>query len=129
MKLSESLKYIRFRYDNYQNDPRPKVKLLDATYPGIRGQSTFGKRRDLLGWNVNYFRNRRYARRAIDEIESFASLLSANKDEKYRRIKHFFPEQAQFIRIYNKQYIRSLKEKIGIRWRRVAFDGLTLESD
>ena len=69
-------------------------------------KKSYGKRSDVLGWNLNYFINKEYAEKAIDDIDSFARLLSGNnKLEKYERIKKLFPEQAAFIRRYNKVFI------------------------
>ncbi|MFO7772761.1 MAG: hypothetical protein R6V59_02280, partial [Dehalococcoidia bacterium] len=55
--LDEGLQYVKFKYDNYKNDPRPRVKVLDFEYPGRPEQKTYGQRDDLLGWNLNYFKN------------------------------------------------------------------------
>lgn len=122
--LHEDLQMVKFKYDNYKEDPRPRVKVLDFEYPGQRGQKTYGKRKDLLGFNLNYFKNSRYAARAIDEIDGFARLLSANQKEKYKRLKYFYPEVLQFIRRYNRQHIRNLKRKSGILYRGTDYDTL-----
>lgn len=123
-RLNEELAYVKFKYANYKNDPTPKVKVLDFEYPGRPGQSTYGQREDLLGWNINYFKNKRYARKAIDDIESFAKLLSANKDEVYKRIKYFYPEQAQYIRRYMRKHINGLKHRAGVFWRQSNYPDL-----
>lgn len=115
--LNEDLAYVKFKYDNYKNDPTPRVKVLDTEYPGIKGQKTYGQRKDLLGWNINYFKNKRYAKQAIDDITSFAKLLSADNKEMYDRIKYFFPEQAKFIRRYMMRHVKGLKHRKGIFWR------------
>lgn len=123
-KLLEELAYIKFKYSNYKEDPIPKAKILDFKYPGISGQKTYGQRNDLLGWNLNYFNNRKYAEKAIDDITSFAKMLSANKEEMYKRIKHFYPEQAKYIRRYNRKYIKGLKQKINGLWRKKDYNDL-----
>lgn len=122
--LNEGLTYVKFKYDNYHEDPRPRVKVLDYKYPGRPEQKTYGKREDLLGWNLNYFKNRKDAKQAIDDITDFASLLSANKLEMYNRIKSFYPEQAKYIRRYQRNYIKGLKERKGILWRRADINDL-----
>ncbi len=122
--INEDLNYVKFAYENWKNDPRPRVKALDVTYPGQPGQKTYGQRDDILGWNLNYFSNPKYARKAIDDITSFAKLLSANKQEMYRRISYFFPEQAKFIRRYMRKYIKGLKKKDGWLWRKTDFNKL-----
>lgn len=104
--LKESLQNISFKYNNFKNDPEPNVKVLDFEYPGQTWQKSYGKRKDVLGWNLNYFINREYAERAIDDIDSFTRLLVGNdKLAKYERIKKLYPEQAKFIRRYNKKFI------------------------
>lgn len=123
-RLLEALQYIKFHYSNYKNDKRPRVKILDFSYPGQKGQKSYGKRRDLLGWNLNYFSNKKYAKKAVDEIDSFARLLSANNKEKYDRVKHFFPEQAKFLRRYMKKHIKGLKKKKGVFWKKTTFPEL-----
>jgi hypothetical protein len=61
-KLYEDLNLVKFKYSNFKEDPNPKVKVLDFVYPGQKGQKTYGDRKDLLGFNINYFSNKRYAR-------------------------------------------------------------------
>lgn len=122
--LTEELQYIKFAYKNYKNDKRPKVKVLDYKYKGIPGQKTYGERDDLLGWNLNYIKNKKMAIKAIDDIDSFARALSANKEEKYRRIKYFFPEQAKLIRRYMRDHIKGMKVKDGILWKKADYNSL-----
>lgn len=124
MKLNEALQYIKFNYANYKHDKTPRVKVLDFEYPGREGQKTYGQRRDLLGWNINYYKNKSYAKRAVDEIDSFTRLLGGNDKEKYERIKTFFPEQAEFLRRYMRKHIKNLKTKKGIFWRRTNYNRL-----
>jgi len=97
--LNEDAVLVKFKYDNFKQDPNPKVKVLDFEYPGQKGQKSYGKRSDVLGFNVNYYENKKYAMRAIDEIDSFARLLSANKEEKYKRIKYFFPDALPLLAV------------------------------
>lgn len=122
--LLEELALVRFKYDNYKEDPRPQVKVLDFKYPGIAGQKTYGKREDLLGWNLNYFTNKRYARRAIDDITDFAKMLAASKKEMYERIKFFFPEQAAFLRRYMRKHVKGLRHRKNLLWRKTDYDKL-----
>lgn len=123
--INEGLIYVKFKYNNFKEDPRPRVKVLDFNYPGQEGQKTYGQREDLLGWNLNYFSNKKEAKSAIDDIADFASLLAANKLETYKRIKAFYPEQAKFLRRYNRAYIKGIKEKSGILWRRADVNDLS----
>lgn len=123
-EINEALEYVKFHYSNWHNDKRPRVKALDFKYPGQEGQDTYGQRDDILGWNINYFKNKKYAKKAIDEIDSFARLLAANKLEKYKRIKHFFPEQAKYIRRYMRKHVKGLKRKDNGLWRKTKFPDL-----
>jgi hypothetical protein len=128
VKLQEAVEYVKFFYANHSKDSskskRPRVKVLDFEYPGRPGQKTYGKRRDLLGWNINYFSNKRYARRAIDDIISFSKLLGANKDEQYKRMKTFYPEQMSLVRRYQRKHIKDIKRKEGLFWRKTDFNDL-----
>jgi len=129
VKINEALELVKFAYGNHSKDTaaskRPRVKVLDYRYPGQPHQKTYGQRKDLLGWNINYFSNKRYARRAIDEIDSFARLLDAGDKEKYSRVKYFFPEQAKFLRRYMRKRISNIKRKgaIGL-WKKTDYTDL-----
>jgi len=129
MRLNEALELVKFSYGNHsKNTPsskRPRVKVIDYNYPGRVGQKTYGQRRDLLGWNISYYSNKRYARKAVDEIHSFSKLLGADNKELYSRVKYFFPEQAALLRRYKKSKISNLKRKgaIGL-WRKTNYGEL-----
>lgn len=122
--LNEGLLYVKFKYDNFKQDPRPRVKVLDFEYPGQEDQKTYGQRKDLLGWNINYFSNKKQAKEAIDDIADFARLLAANKLEMYKRIRDLFPEQAKYLRRYNRNFVQGIKERKGILWRRADINDL-----
>lgn len=122
--LNEELQFIKFHYDNYKNDKRPRVKALDFEYPGKEGQKTYGQRKDILGWNLNYYKNPKEAKRTIDEIDSFARLLDVNKKDKYNRLKDFFPDQFALIRRYMRKHIKGLKRRDGWRWKPTTYDQL-----
>lgn len=128
-QLNESLDAVRFYYKNWKHDKRPIVKVLDYRYPGMPNQRTYGQREDLLGWNVNYFENKKDAIKTIDDIDTFAKMLSNNKLEKYRRIKYFFPEQAQYLRRYKRESIKNMKMKDGWFWRVKSFDAAETHND
>lgn len=122
--LAESVQFVKFKYANYKEDPRPRVKALDFEYPGQKGQKTYGQRKDILGFNINYFKNKKYAKKAIDEIDSFARLLDADKKEKWKRLSFFYPEATKFLRRYNKEHVDGLKQKKGIYWKSATFQEL-----
>jgi hypothetical protein len=118
--LKEALTYTRFSYANYKNDKIPHVKVLDFEYPGQPGQKTYGKRKDILGWNIDYVQGGKNAReeamRAMDEIDDFADLLAANKKEKYERITTMFPQAADLLRRYIKAYVKGFKVQQNGQW-------------
>jgi hypothetical protein len=117
--LLEDIPLVKFHYKNYKNDKNPEVLAFDNAYKGRKGQKNYGEREDLLGWNLNYYKNKKEAEDTIRDIDDFASLLSKNKEEKYKRIKYFFPDQAKLIRRYQKNAIKFLriKDKDGL-WKK-----------
>lgn len=124
--LKEELQFIKFAYRGKNSTiKRPRVKLLDPEYPGQKGQKSYGKRNnDLLGWSISHVKNKRYAKRAVDEISDFARLLSANSQEAYKRIKAFYPAQAAFLRRYIFNYVSGLKEKKKGLWKKIDYNQL-----
>lgn len=125
MTLKEGLELIKFHYiGKNSHDPIPRVKVLDLEYPGIKGQKTYGKRKDLLGWNLSYYSNPKEAEKAIDDITSFASLLGSDNKDKYSRIKDFYPEQAKHLRRYMRDGIKGLKRKDSGLWKKTTYDEL-----
>lgn len=128
-QILETITPVKFHYTNYKHDKTPKVMVLDFDYEGRPGQKTYGQRKDLLGWNINYFENKEEAVRSINDIDTFAKMLSANKLEKYRRIRYFFPEQYSYIRRYNKEFVKNLKVKNGWFWTRTTIEDLKNKED
>jgi len=114
--LNEELPLIQFKYTDQKHDKHPKVKVLDFNYKGIKGQKTYGKRHDVLGFNYNYFKDKKKDKQAIDDIDSFARMLNADNKEKYKRIKDFYPDAIKHIRRYKKSSIKDLKMKKGLLW-------------
>jgi hypothetical protein len=117
--LNEELPLIKFNYKNYKKDKSPKVQVLDFNYPGIKGQKTYGQREDILGFNTNYYKEKRFGKEAIDDIDTFARLIKADNKEKYQRIKDFYPDALPYIRRYQKKHIKKLKLKKGRLWEPV----------
>jgi len=122
--INEELPTLKFKYTRAQHDPKPRVKALDLEYPGRKGQKTFGKRKDLLGWNLNYFKNSRYAAKAIDQIDKVANEQGLDKKQKYEKVKELFPEQSKYLRRYMKNHIENLKQKKGWLWRKTKYDDI-----
>lgn len=117
--LLEDIPTIKFLYKNYKNDKFPEVMAFDTEYKGRKGQKSYGERKDVLGWNLNYYKNRKEAEDTIKDINDFADLLSKNKEEKYKRIKKLFPDQHKLLRRYIKnamKFIR-IKDKDGL-WKK-----------
>jgi len=124
-EINEELQYIKFSYKSENsNDPKPKVAVLDFVYPGRAGQKTYGQREDLLGFNLNYAPDKKYAKRALDEIDTFARLISAGKKEKWERIADFFPDAKEFVRRYKRENMKAIKRKDGWFWKKANFDDL-----
>jgi hypothetical protein len=121
-KITEALQTVKFRYTNYRKDPTPEVKVLDTEYPGRPEQKTYGQRADVLGWNVNYFGNKKEAEKTLDEIDSFARLLAGDKKEKYERVKAFFPEQAEHLRRYIKDKCKGVRVKEDDLWKQTDWE-------
>lgn len=121
-KITEALQVVKFRYMSARHDPVPEVKVLDTEYPGAEGQKTYGQRQDILGWNLNYFENKKEAKKTIDEIDDFAKILGADKKQKYERIKMLFPEQALYLRRYIKDNCKGVKIKEEGLWRPADWD-------
>jgi hypothetical protein len=122
LKITEALQTVKFRYMSARHDPVPEVKVLDTEYPGAEGQKTYGQRQDILGWNLNYFENKKEAKKTIDEIDDFAKILGADKKQKYERIKMLFPEQASYLRRYIKDNCKGVKIKEEGLWRPADWD-------
>ncbi len=125
MKLSlilENLQLVKFKYS--KTNSRPKVKVLDFEYPGMKFQKTYGERKDLLGFNLNYFKNKRIASKTIDKIDSEARKLSNSKKEKYKRLAYFYPEVLKHIRRYNRKHITGLKGKNKIFYKKTTYNKL-----
>ena len=109
--LEEGLPVIKFHYKDCKHDKHPKVLLYDDNYPGKKGEKGYGTREDKLGWNLNYYSNADEAIESINDINDFAKLLSKNKEERYKRIKYFFPEQSKLLRRFKKSRIKFLRSR------------------
>lgn len=119
--MREDLNLAKFMYSNYKHDKHPQVMILDYNYTKDGEKNN---RKDVLGWNVNYYDNKKEAIDTINDIDSFARMLSANKQEKYKRMSYFFPEQSKLIRRYNKEHIKGIRQKDGWFWKKTSLDTL-----
>lgn len=122
--LGEDLNLTKFHYKNWKHDKNPKVKILDYHYEGKPNEKV--KTDHVLGWNVNGYENPKEAIDTIDDIDSFARMLSVNKLEKYKRVKYFFPKQAELLRRYKKEAIKNIKTKGKDEWfyKKTSLDAL-----
>ena len=120
--MKEDLNLAKFMYKNYKHDKHPQVMILDYHYKGKPNERAPSDH--VLGWNVNSYANKKEAVDSINDIDTFARMLSADKLEKYKRIKYFFPEQAELIRRYKKEAIKGLREKDGWFWKKTSLDTL-----
>ena len=107
----EELDIIKFYYKGWNGDKYPEVIVFDDKYPGKRGEKSYGEREDVLGWNLNYYGNKEEAIESINDINDFASLLSDNKEDRYKRVKKLFKDQAKLIRRYKKSGIKFMRKK------------------
>lgn len=123
--LKEELQLIKFKYNGKNRTiKKPKVKLFDPYYKGRPEQKTYGQRNDLLGWSLSHVKNKKEAEKIIDDIMDFASMLSVDSKEAYKRIKYFYPKQAEFIRRYIRKHVKNLKSKEDNKWKKSDFSSL-----
>lgn len=123
--LCEELAYAKFKYRSkypdkgYQiHDKRPKVIVLDNDYIYDGKGNVKPGRHDILAFNLNYSKDKKLDKKAIDEIISFAHLLKKEKKDIYKRIKDFYPEIIKnSIRCYKPQQMSKIKKKDGWFWK------------
>lgn len=96
MKLDEALKIIKKEYENFKHDPYPNIVVIDNNYKG----------KYILGYNINYFSDRKKAKEKLEKILKFAKKAKLNKLDTYKEIKKQFPESNKYIRTYKKEKIK-----------------------
>ena len=113
-QLNEELELIKFRYPS-RHCKKPRVLVLDANYPGRKGEKHYGERLDVLGVNIMYAHpsDRKRIQKALSEIDLFSDFLGADKLERYRRIREFYPEALPYIRRYKKEKMKNMRLKRG----------------
>lgn len=134
--ISEELAYAKFRYRSkfpnkgYQiHDPQPKVIVLDSDYIyNGKGKIVDGQH-DILAFNINYSKNKKPDKLAIQEIVSFAQMIKKNKKDIYERIKEFYPNVIPFIRHYKPEQMTKLKKKNGWFWKQCSIADLAPKDD
>ena len=116
--LIEDLVFAKFKYANWQHDPRPNILVLDNDYIyNGKGKIVPGQH-DILGYNIDYSKNKKVDQQAINEITSFAHILKKDKKDIYERIKAFYPDSLKYIRHYKPNAITKLKMKNGWKWKK-----------
>lgn len=129
-QLTEELELVKFRYPS-KHCKKPRVLVLDANYPGRKGEKHYGERLDVLGVNIMYAHpsDRKRIQKALSEIDLFSDFLGADKLERYRRIRDFYPEVLPLIRRYKKYNMKNTKLKRGMFYRPYSFTNKTDDLD
>ena len=96
--ITESMRTAKFSYEQYKNDPNPKILILDDNYRFNGRGKEIPNQHDILGYNINYFKNKK-----IDE----------------KKIKEKYPASLRYIRHYKKSAIKNFKEKKGLLFFKV----------
>lgn len=111
--LKEEISHIKFAYKGkYSHDKFPEVLVLDSHYDGKKYRGEKNETDDILAFNLNYSKNKKNASNNIEDIMDFASLLDANKLEKYKRLNYFYNDEInKMIRRYKKKGIKGLKKR------------------
>lgn len=125
LPICEGLTYAKFKYrSKYPNkgyqihDKHPKVIVLDNDYCWDGKGNPKPDRHDILAFNLNYSKNKKIDKKAVDEIVSFAHLLRKDKKDVYKRIKDMYPQIVKNnIRCYKPQQMTKLKKKDGWFWK------------
>lgn len=123
--LAEEVSFVKFKYSGKRShDKFPHILVLDSHYDGKKYRGEKKTTDDILGFNVAYAKNREDAFNNIHDIMDFASLLDADKLEKYKRLNHFYNDEiTKMIRRYKKNGIKKLKkrDKQGL-WKDIDFN-------
>lgn len=89
----------KFKYINYQADPKPDVLILGTWY------NKNSKNELLAGINLNYLSDAQIIKlqQSLKKIYGHRTLRS-----RYRAIKRLLPDVAKYYRTYNQKYIRAI---------------------
>ena len=131
LPLEEELAYAKFKYRSKKShDKRPKVIVLDNDYIYDGKGNVKPGRHDILAFNLNYSKDKKTDKKAVDEIVSFAQLLKKDKKDIYQRIKKFYPEIVKNnIRCYKPERMKKLKKKDGWFWKQCSVVDLAPSDD
>lgn len=131
LPLEEELAYAKFKYHSKKShDKLPKVIVLDNDYIYDGKGNVKPGRHDILAFNLNYSKDKKTDKKAVDEIVSFAQLLKKDKKDIYQRIKKFYPEIVKNnIRCYKPERMKKLKKKDGWFWKQCSVVDLAPSDD
>ena len=131
LPIEEELAYAKFKYRSKKShDKRPKVIVLDNDYIYDGKGNVKPGRHDILAFNLNYSKDKKTDKKAVDEIVSFAQLLKKDKKDIYQRIKKFYPEIVKNnIRCYKPERMKKLKKKDGWFWKQCSVVDLAPSDD
>lgn len=137
LPICEGLTYAKFKYrSKYPNkgyqihDKHPKVIVLDNDYCWDGKGNPKPDRHDILAFYLNYSKNKKIDKKAVDEIVSFAHLLRKDKKDVYKRIKDMYPQIVKNnIRCYKPQQMTKLKKKDGWFWKQCSVVDLAPTND
>ena len=129
-QLTEELELVKFRYPS-KHCKKPRVLVLDANYPGKKNEKHYGERLAVMGVNIIYAprSERKRKQKALSEIDLFSDFLGADKLEKYRRIREFYPEALPYIRRYKKEKMKNVKLRRGFFYHPYSFSNKTPDLD
>lgn len=111
--ITEDMRTAKFSYDNYKNDPNPKILILDDNYRFNGRGKEIPNQHDILGYNINYVKNSKEIKK-IKEIFNAAEKAKKEKLDIYKEIKEKYPASLRYIRHYKKSAIKNFKEKKGL---------------
>ena len=115
--IKEDLARAKFKYTNYKHDPKPKTIVLDADYIYNGKGKVIPGQHDILAFNINYAKDKKFTRKAIQEIVTFAHMIKKDKKDVYQRLKDLYPECTKYIRHYKPEYMKGIKMKKGWMWK------------
>lgn len=116
--ITEDMRTAKFSYDNYKNDPNPKILILDDNYRFNGRGKEIPNQHDILGYNINYVKNSKEIKK-IKEIFNTAEKAKKEKLDIYKEIKEKYPASLRYIRHYKKSAIKNFKEKKGLLFFKV----------
>jgi hypothetical protein len=108
------MRTAKFSYEQYKNDPNPKILILDDNYRFNGRGKEIPNQHDILGYNINYFKNKKIDEKKIKEIYNLAEKAKKEKLDIYKEIKEKYPASLRYIRHYKKSAIKNFKEKKGL---------------